>query len=199
MKEIKRKNIEQDEEYLRQISKEVDFKTDNYKEYIEDLKKYVENNDVYALAPVQIGIPKRIIYIKNTNQNMELNKDRNYNEDIVLINPEILETKGHQVFLEGCQSCQIGEKYLVCEVERPYSIKLKYQDITGNEKEEVFEEFKAVVLSHEIDHLDGILHIDRGKEIYQFTEDEVKEYRLKNPLKVLDKDKVFNYKEIEKK
>lgn len=199
MKEIKRKNIEEDEEYLRQISKEVDFKTDNYQEYIEDLKWYVENNDVYALASVQIGIPKRIIYIKNTNQNMELNKDRDYNEAIVLINPEILETKGHQVFLEGCQSCQMGEKYLVCEVERPYSIKLKYQDITGNEKEEVFEEFKAVVLSHEMDHLDGILHIDRGKEIYQFTADEMKAYRLKNPLKIIDKDKDFRYKEIEKK
>lgn len=199
MKEIKRKNIEEDEEYLRQISKEVDFKTDNYQEYIEDLKWYVENNDVYALASVQIGIPKRIIYIKNTNQNMELNKDRDYNEDIVLINPEILEMKGHQVFLEGCQSCQMGEKYLVCEVERPYFIKLKYQDITGNEKEEVFEEFKAVVLSHEMDHLDGILHIDRGKEIYQFTADEMKAYRLENPLKIIDKDKVFGYKEIEKK
>lgn len=199
MKEIKRKNIEEDEEYLRQISKEVDFKTDNYKEYIEDLKWYVENNDIYALAPVQIGIPKRIIYIKNTNQNMELNKDRDYNEDIVLINPEILEMKGHQVFLEGCQSSQMGEKYLVCEMERPYFIKLKYQDIMGNEKEEVFEEFKAVVLSHEMDHLEGILHIDRGKEIYQFTADEMKAYRLENPLKIIDKDKDFCYKEIEKK
>lgn len=76
---------------------------------------------------------------------------------------------------------------------------MKYQDITGNEKEEVFEEFKAVVLSHEIDHLDGILHIDRGKEIYQFTADEMKAYRLENPLKIIDKDKVFGYKEIEKK
>lgn len=58
------KKKKEDEEYLRQISKEVDFKTDNYKEYIENLKWYVENNDVYALASVQIGIPKRIIYIK---------------------------------------------------------------------------------------------------------------------------------------
>lgn len=198
MKEIKRKNIEEDEEYLRQISKEVDFKTDNYKEYIEDLKWYVENNDIYALAPVQIGIPKRIIYIKNTTQNMELNKDRNYNEDIVLINPEILESKGHQVFLERCHSCKMSEKYLVCEVERPYSIKLKYQDIRGNEKEEIFEEFKAVVLSHELDHLDGILHIDRGEKIYKFTSDEMKAYRLENPLKIIDKDKDFCYKEIEK-
>lgn len=199
MKEIKRKNIEQDEEYLRQISKEVDFKMDDYKSFIEDLKYYVENNDIYALSPVQIGIPKRIIYIKNTNQNMELNKDREYNEDIVLINPEILESKGHQVFLEGCQSCQVGEKYLACEVERPYSIKLKYQDIMGNEKVEIFEEFKAVVLSHEMDHLDGILHIDRGEKIYTFTAEEMKKYRLENPLKIIDKDKDFYYKEMEKK
>lgn len=192
---IKRKNIENEEMYLRQISKEVNLENKEYKEDIKTLKKYVEENSVYALASVQIGIPKRIIYIKNTTQDMELNKDKNYNEDIVLVNPEILESQGEQLFLEGCHSCKIKDKFLVCEVKRPYKIKVKYFDKEGIEKIEDFSDFKAVVLSHEMDHLDGILHIDRSEKIYKFTLEEMKEYRTKNPLKIIEKENPFVYDE----
>ncbi len=65
--EIKRKTIENDEEYLRQVSVPVDFQNDDYKGYIEVLEKYCKENIVFALAPVQIGIPKRLIYIKINN------------------------------------------------------------------------------------------------------------------------------------
>ena len=71
--ELDRKTIENDLDYLRQVSSKVDFKKDNYKEYIETLRNYCESHTCYALAPVQIGIPKRIIYIKNSNQDMSNN------------------------------------------------------------------------------------------------------------------------------
>ena len=65
---IKRITIVDNYDYLKQVSTEVDFERDNYKDYIKTLKEYCENNVVYALSPIQIGIPKRIIYLKNTEQ-----------------------------------------------------------------------------------------------------------------------------------
>lgn len=99
--EIIRKTITSDEEYLRQISTPIDFNNDNVMDYILALKEYCENNAVYALAPVQIGMPKRIIYIRNSNENMDKNIDKEYNEATIFINPEIVSEKGHSRFLEG--------------------------------------------------------------------------------------------------
>lgn len=101
----KRKTIENDEQFLRQISTPVDFVKDDYKKYISELKKYCENHAVYAMAPVQIGIPKRMIYFKNTTEDMSKNMKSSYDEEIVLINPSIIGMVGHTRFLEGCESC----------------------------------------------------------------------------------------------
>ena len=91
--------INDDEKFLRQISKEVDIKND--KELINDIKvleEYCKNNSVMAMAAVQLGIPKRLIYLKNTNidiinkmqNNTSTDEDNSYNEGRVLINPVIL-------------------------------------------------------------------------------------------------------------
>ncbi len=99
---IDRVTIEDNEKFLRQISTDVDFENDSYYEYIEALRDYCQNNAVYALAPVQIGIPKRMIYLRNTTSDMTKNKDSNYDESVVLINPIIISAKGHTRFLERC-------------------------------------------------------------------------------------------------
>ncbi|MBQ2946781.1 MAG: hypothetical protein IJE04_02905 [Bacilli bacterium] len=65
--EIKTKTIENDLEYLRQISKPVDFNNDEWKEALKVLDEYYENSDtVMAMASVQLGIPLRLVYLKNT-------------------------------------------------------------------------------------------------------------------------------------
>lgn len=69
-------------------------------EYVNALEKYCKNNTVFALAPVQIGIPKRLIYIKNTSQNMENNSTEGYDENIIYINPIIISAKGKTRFLD---------------------------------------------------------------------------------------------------
>lgn len=56
---MERKTIENDFEFLRQVSSEVDFENDDYLDYISKLKEYCSNHVVYAMSPVQIGIPKR--------------------------------------------------------------------------------------------------------------------------------------------
>ncbi len=190
--ELNRKTIENDEEYLRQISTEVDFKKDNYMEYIKALKEYCTNHYCYALAPVQIGIPKRIIYIKNTSQNMENNTTKGYDEEIVYINPVIIEATGLTKFLEGCESCIYHKDTKIIHyagiVDRPYSIKIEYFDINGIKQIKTIKGFEATVFSHEYDHLNGILHMDRSNEIYEMTIEEMKTYRLNHPYVILSKD-----------
>ena len=74
--EMIRKTIEKDEEYLRQISKEVSFEKDDYKKDIEKLEEFCNQTECFALAAVQIGIPKRIVYLKNTRLDVDLKKEK---------------------------------------------------------------------------------------------------------------------------
>jgi len=184
LKNITIKTIKNDEDFLRQISSDVDFEIDNYNEWIKMLKDYCKENAVYALTPVQIGIPKRIIYLKNTTSDMSKNIDSNYDESIILINPIIIEAKGHTRFIERCASCLD----YVAIVDRPFSVKVEYYDINGNKKHEIFEGFKSTVFSHEYDHLNGILHIDIGENVKMMSINEVKEYRKNHPYEIISKE-----------
>lgn len=192
MKKIESITIEDNEEYLRQISKEVDIKND--KELMSDisvLDEYCKENAVMAMAAVQLGIPKRMIYLKNTNldiiNKMQANtvseEEKNYNEAKILINPVITNREGLTDYWEACASCldNFGR------VLRPYKIELEYYDVEGNKKRETFEGFESTVLSHEIDHLDGILHIDIAEEVYQMPAEERKAWRINHGYKVYSK------------
>ena len=191
---LKRITIEDNEKYLRQISSNVNFNNDDYKKEIEDLRTYCMNSECYALAPIQIGIPKRIIYIRNTSSDMTKNNDNTYSEEILYINPVIKKMYGHTKFLEGCGSCKYSNgNYVVGEVDRPYKIEIEYFDINGNKKNKTIEGFESTVFCHEYDHLDGILHMDRINESSLMTLDEMREYRTANPYLVIDKDTEFNY------
>lgn len=185
------------EEFLRQISLDVDFEKDNYKKYIEDLKEYCINHAVYALSPVQIGNPKRIIYIKNTSEDMNKNFEEGYNESIIYINPVILSQKGHTKFLESCESCieYIDNEliWLSANVDRPYSIEIEYYDINKNKHREVLDGFIATAFSHEYDHLNGILHIDRASEILKQTTEEKRIYRENHKYEIISKNDDFDY------
>ena len=189
MKEIKRKTIENDLEYLRQISTDVDLENDNYKEWLNELKEYCHQTTCYALASVQIGIPKRLIYIKNTTPDMSKNEDYEYDESIVMINPKIIEAKGHTRFLERCLSC--GD--YVSIVDRPYKVKIEYYNEFGIKTEETIEGFAATVFSHEYDHLNGILHMDIGENICKMSREETKKYREEHPYKIISKCAEYKY------
>ena len=180
---IKRKTIENDEEYLRQISSEVSFDDKSYLDDIKLLEEFCNNTECFALAAVQIGIPKRIVYLKNTKLDVPLD-DINYNESKILINPEIISRKGKTKFWEACLSC-LDNTGLVT---RPYEIVIKYFDIKGLEHTETFEGFESTVLSHELDHLDGILHMDVAEEVLQMNAEERKVFRESHPYEIISKD-----------
>lgn len=180
--EIIRKTIKEDEDYLRQISIPVDFNNPQYKEEIKELDNFCENTECFALAAVQIGIPKRMVYLKNTSLDIAL-EDKDYNEAKVLINPEIIEREGQTTYWEACLSCL---DYMGL-VKRPYRMKVKYFDEEGIEKVEEFVGFPATVLSHELDHLDGILHMDIAEEVKDMPREERKEFRENHPYTIISK------------
>lgn len=178
--EIKRKTIENDLDYLKQISEEVDFNDTSYLKDIKKLDEFCKNTECFALAAVQIGIPKRIVYLKNT----KLEKvDEDYNESKVLINPVIISRRGKTRYWEACLSCLD----FMGLVERPYEMVIEYQDINGNRHKEKYEGFESTVLSHELDHLDGILHMDIAEEVLNMPKEERIEFRKTHPYEIISK------------
>ena len=174
--------IKDNEQFLRQISKPIIFPDDELINDIKVLEEYFKNgNKTLALAAVQLGIPKRLIYLRNTNLDIinrqnnkeETEEDKGYNEERILINPVIISREGLTEYWEACASC-LDNMGLV---ERPYKIVIEYQDINGNKLEETFEGFESTVLSHELDHLDGVLHIDKSKEIIVMEPEQRKIFR----------------------
>lgn len=184
--------IEDNLDYLRQISEPIDFEKDNIDEMINDLKEYCVNNEVYALSPVQIGIPKTIMYIKNTNQDMTLNKANVKDECIVIINPKIIKAYGETYFLECCQSCKYSNGDIIgAVVKRPYKLEISYFDMDNNECFKTLEGFEATVFCHEYDHFFGILHSDRVKHSMIMSDEEVRKYRAEHPQNIISTNKPF--------
>lgn len=178
--EIKYKTIEHDLDYLRQVSKEVDLDCDDYKKDVAVLKKYASMDDnLLALASVQIGIPKRLVYVKKTD--LSKFEDSNWDEQIVMINPVILKEEGLTRYWETCASC-LDNMGLV---ERPYRIEVEYFDENKKKHREIFEGFSATVLCHEFDHLEGILHMDKALELKVMDVDKRIEFRKNHPYEIV--------------
>ncbi|MCT4617609.1 MAG: peptide deformylase [Candidatus Gracilibacteria bacterium] len=117
-----------------------------------DYLKNPDNGGVGLAAP-QIGINKRIIAVSLMNSY----EDENY-RTIMMINPEILEHSNNvEVDGEGCLSLP-GESG---EVERYCRIKLQFLDQKGHKNTIILKGLSARIVQHEIDHLDGILFMDR--------------------------------------
>ncbi len=182
---IEAKKIDKDLEWLRQVSKDVDLSTDDIREDLIVLEEYCLGHGVFAMAAVQLGIPKRLVYIKNTN--LDKIDDEEWNEATILVNPVIKRREGLTKYWEACASC-LDNMGLVL---RPYLVEIEYLDIDGKNCEMTFEGFPATVFSHEYDHLDGILHMDKALEILVMNKEERKEYREKHPYEVISKDGDF--------
>lgn len=192
--------IYDNEEFLRQISKDVDLNDKNLLNDIKVLEEYCKENRVMAMAAVQLGIPKRLVYLKNTNldiinkmqENAATEEDEKYNEARVLINPIVRSREGLTEYWEACASCLDNTGL----VKRPYKILVDYIDLNGERHEDIFEGFESTVLSHELDHLDGILHIDIAEKVLVLNVEERKKLRQKEGYKVLTK--TGNYNKLKK-
>lgn len=181
--------IDKHEKFLRQVSEKVDFTEADLAQNIHDIKEWCLNNDsVYAMAAIQFGIAKRIVYIKSTTENVASDK----NAQQMMINPEIISKEGRTEFWEACASGL--ENFAL--VERPYKIVVRYQDENADFHTKEFEGFSATVVSHELDHLEGIFHMDRAKKLLKMPASERVEYRKNHPYKIISKTGNFEYTKI---
>ena len=179
------KKIDKDLEWLRQVSRDVDLGSEDITEDLRVLEEYCLGHGVFAMAAVQLGIPKRLVYIKNTD--LEKIEDEEWNEATILINPVIKKCEGLTQYWEACASC-LDNMGLVL---RPYRIEIEYLDINGEKHEMIFEGFPATVFSHEYDHLDGILHMDKALEVLVMEKEERKEFRKEHPYEIFSMDGDF--------
>ncbi len=143
------RNIRQTgDEILRKKSKEVTVLNDRLKELIVDMKETMNKMEGVGIAAVQVGILKRIIICKPSEEEKE----------VVLINPVIVSKSDEtEEDSEGCLSVE-GYKG---DVIRPKSIVVKAKDENMNDIEFDAEGFFARIICHEVDHLDGILYTDK--------------------------------------
>ena len=132
---------------LRKISKPITVFDDKLKVLIDDMIETMHHAEGVGLAAPQIGILKRVIVFDL------------YDEDgaMALINPEIVQTSGQQCEEEGCLSLP-GKRGFV---NRPEIVTVRFQDEHGDWYEIEGEDLLARVLCHEIDHLNGVLYIDK--------------------------------------
>ena len=103
-----------------------------------------------GLAATQVGVAKQLLVADIAPRGPE-------SELIVLINPEIVAAEGEVVFEEGCLSVPDYQ----AEVKRHEKVTVRGLNLKGEEIEIKAEGLLAIVLQHEIDHLNGMLFIDR--------------------------------------
>ena len=129
--------------------------TPRIKTLIEDMLETMYDAEGVGLAAPQVGIRKRLVVIDCGD------------DPIVLINPVVLETRGSQTGLEGCLSVP-GK---TGEVTRPNYAKVKALNENMEEIIVEGEELLARCLLHEIDHLDGIMYVDKVEGELLSTDD----------------------------
>ena len=137
--------ITQENELLRKISKPVTEFNERLWQLLDDMRETMNKNDGVGLAAVQVGVLRRAIVLDVNNMKLEL------------INPVIIDSIGKNIDKEGCLSCK-GEWGWV---ERPKEVTVKAQDRYGNEFIITGVDLLAKAFAHEIDHLEGILFIDK--------------------------------------
>lgn len=142
------RNIRKDgEDVLRKKSKEVEKVDEKIRQLVDDMLETMYKFNGVGLAAPQVGILKRVVVI-------DLYDD---NGPIVLINPVIIKEKGEQEVEEGCLSFPNQFAKII----RPAEVTVKALDLDGKEIKIKAKELLAQAISHEVDHLDGVLFVDK--------------------------------------
>lgn len=145
--------INQSNPILRQKSESVNEINDEVRQNIIDLKDTLKTTNGVGIAAPQVGILKRIVYV-----NFE---DKEY----ILINPKIIMQDGKIKDYEGCLSVYEGEyKHIAARVERAFIVEVEALNENGEKINIIADGMLARIFQHEIEHLDGILYIDKELE-----------------------------------
>jgi len=104
-----------------------------------------------GLAAPQVGVEHKLFVLNPSGSRDDRTEER------VMLNPKIVRRKGHEFGEEGCLSFP----GIQAEVERSVQITVHYQDLDGNEQAMSAEGWLARIIQHELDHLEGVLFVDR--------------------------------------
>ncbi|MBO5411827.1 MAG: peptide deformylase [Clostridia bacterium] len=137
------------DDVLRQVCFPVETFDEKLWALLDDMKETVKKAEGAGLAAPQVGVLRRVVVV---------DVDEGYFE---FINPVILSQKGEQSGWEGCLSVR-GKSGIVS---RPMKVKLAYQDRFGEKQLLQAKGFFARAICHELDHLDGVLYIDKATHI----------------------------------
>ena len=142
------------DERLKQESEPVEQFDDELRTFIADLEETRLNGPgAVGIAAPQVGRAQRIVIIDVSNTRKPV-PNHGY---MVLVNPEITHWDGYEMGREGCLSVPDYTGNVI----RATHIKVKAQDPYGNPLEYEMEGYEARALQHELDHLDGMLFVDR--------------------------------------
>ncbi|EPH98488.1 peptide deformylase [Enterococcus faecalis 13-SD-W-01] len=144
---------------LKQKTQPIDVITDETITLLEDMYETMVAHDGVGIAAPQIGKNLRIAVV-------EIDEGDKFE----LINPEIIEKKGEDIDVEGCLSIP----HVYGTVKRAEEVTVRYFDREGDEIEVTASGYLARAFQHEIDHLEGVLFIE--KMIEQIPEEKLEEY-----------------------
>jgi len=123
-----------------------------------------------GLAAPQIGKSLRLVVVEYTEDEDENAKPKKY----VLVNPEIVKRSEEMVTdIEGCLSLP----GLAGKVERHHAVTIKAKNRFGKPLKMEAQDWLARIFQHEIDHLDGVLYIDRAEEVFEPTPEEAEQIK----------------------
>ena len=134
---------------LRTVAKTVEVVDDSIKRLAQDMLETMYQGSGIGLAATQVNVHKRVIV---------LDISESKEEPLILINPEIKKIidPNKKIFSEGCLSVPGFYE----ELKRPSSVEISYLDIDGERKLLSANDLLAVVIQHEMDHLDGKMMVD---------------------------------------
>ena len=137
------------DEVLRQKCFEVEKFDESLHTLLDDMKETVKKEQGAGLAAPQVGVLRRVVVV---------DVEEGYFE---LVNPVLISQKGEQSGWEGCLSVK-GKSGIVS---RPMKVKIRFQDRNGEKYLLQAKGFFARAICHELDHLDGVLYIDKATHI----------------------------------
>jgi peptide deformylase len=162
----------ENEAALRKRSQPVGRVTGRVKRLVRDLKDTLNDHENgIGLAAPQIDVHSRVVVVRLGGGQDDEGNVREPDPPIALIDPQVVEAGDEQRDFDGCLSLP----GLYGETVRPHHLRVTGLDEVGHPFDQLFEGFDAVVVHHEIDHLDGVLFIDRItsiEDLYRVREDE---------------------------
>ena len=158
---------------LSEVSTPIEKITDEIRELANDMAEVMYDEPGIGLAAPQVGQIIRLIVVDT-----EWTADDAEQNPLVLVNPEIVEHSGQITWTEGCLSVPDFE----ADVSRASHVKLRASNLEGEDLEIDASELQAVCFQHEVDHLDGVLFVDRISRLKRNLYTQRRKKRLRREL-----------------